>query len=105
MRILLAAIAEYQSIPGSTPTALADLVTKPGALLDCSVDFVPGSGTYRERLNWCGPYVDQMFDDAPDDYKTDSWGTEFDYDTGGLKLSSCGPNTTCGDADDIIFSF
>lgn len=97
-KLLLEAIDRYQADhAGTAPTALVDLVTTTGAA--CAADTNNLSATYRTLQGWCGPYLDRAFTGDPSDYKTDGWGTEFDYN--GVNLKSCGPNKTCGNGDDL----
>jgi type II secretory pathway pseudopilin PulG len=97
-KLLLDAIDRYQSDhAGVAPADLDDLVTTTGAA--CAADTNNLSGTYRSLQGWCGPYIDRAFSGDPADFKTDGWGTEFDYD--GINLKSCGPNKTCGNGDDL----
>lgn len=39
---------------------------------------------------WNGPYIDINFQEAPDDWKTDPWGTEYVYDKANMLLKSTG---------------
>jgi len=39
---------------------------------------------------WNGPYIDVNYQQAPDDWKTDPWGTEYTYDPVNMVLQSTG---------------
>ena len=84
--------AGYISQNGAVPTALADLGTKPAAL-----------SVYDPlvKRGWRGPYVDT----TNSSWNRDAWGTTFSYDSAARTIKSCGPDTTCGNADDITVSF
>lgn len=84
------------------PQGLDRLVSQ-GSEPDCSIDTNPASGTYKLMANWCGPYLVSTFQQDPNEFKTDGWGTFFQYDT--VTLTSCGPNRTCGDGDDLTEIF
>lgn len=95
------AIAHYKKDNGGTaPTSLDDLVTPTGSA--CAIDTDSSSSTYRQFQGWCGPYVDQPIEQAPQLFKTDAWGEIIEYT--GSALKSCGPNLVCGDGDDIEIS-
>ena len=95
-----AAISLYKTQNGDkAPNKIDDLVSKTGS--PCSVDTNTNSSTYRTLQGWCGPYLDQEFTNSSD-FKRDGWGTTFEYDK--IILKSCGPNTKCGDSDDISLS-
>ena len=104
-RILRAAIQSYQfshgGISGTTPLTLDALVVNAGA---CTMDNNPTHVTYQYLQGWCGPYVDQVFEQNLADYKTDGWGTLFSYNSVTNVITSCGPDKSCGGADDLIFN-
>jgi hypothetical protein len=100
MEAIKTAITLYRSHHSTTPPAsLTDLVQTVGP--PCDADTNPASPTYKTLQGWCGPYLDQPMAQNTDDYKTDGWGTAFVYDPGALTLQSCGPDQSCGGADDI----
>ena len=43
-----------------------------------------------ELPNWLGPYVRQNFDDNPNDYLDDGWGTGYTYDPNTVSITSGG---------------
>lgn len=80
------------------PTALADLVTQPGAGT-CAAAYDP----YLKR-GWRGPYINSS--DA--NWSNDAWGTALEYYVTGppaRTIRSCGPDETCGNADDLSVTF
>lgn len=85
---------------GTPPTTLDDLVTSSGPTCAAEQDEI--SSQYRKLQGWCGPYVDRLISQNPDDFKRDGWGNDFQWTPSTLK--SCGPNLSCGDADDITRS-
>lgn len=104
--ILRAAIQSYQfshgGVSGTKPTLLNDLVVTDG--VPCLIDNNPTHVTYLSLQGWCGPYVDQVFSQNASDFKTDGWGTPFDYNSGTATLTSCGIDKACGGADDLTFA-
>jgi prepilin-type N-terminal cleavage/methylation domain-containing protein len=78
----------YRGHIGANPAALGDLLVQ-GAQ--------PAYNPYTQR-GWRGPYVTTT--DAA--WNQDAWGTAFQYNAGAGTLTSCGPNRTCGNADDIV---
>lgn len=101
MERLQTACVRYKADVGSNPTALADLVTKPGAVAACSQDVTNG-----KIKDWCGPYVEQIISNDATDYTVDGWGTTFSF-TGGatVTITSYGPNKALGGGDDITRTF
>lgn len=75
---------------------LLDLETAP------EVDRFYGPASYRQS-KWDGPYIQDKYDD--NGYTRDAWQTPYRYDyTEGntsCTLTSCGPDRTCGNSDDI----
>ena len=105
-RILRAAIQSYNfshgGIAGTNPPTLDDLVNTDHVA--CTMDNTPTHVTYLFLQGWCGPYVDQVFLQNLADFKTDGWGTTFGYNSGTAVITSCGPDRSCGGADDVTFS-
>jgi hypothetical protein len=97
MQVIKIAVTNYRKNFSSNPSTLDALVT-PGTPA-CAVDSVSTSSFYQQRRGWCGPYIDRAVEQDPSSFKTDGWGTVFQYDA--ITVVSCGPNRTCGDADDI----
>jgi type II secretory pathway pseudopilin PulG len=85
---------------GVVPVLLSNLVTTTGA--PCAPDSNPNSSTYKQLKGWCGPYLDQPLASDANAYQTDGWGVNFSYN--GVNLKSCGPDRTCGNADDLSFA-
>jgi prepilin-type N-terminal cleavage/methylation domain-containing protein len=81
----------FEAHVGSIPTALDDLRVQ-GAY--------PAYDPFT-KSGWRGPYV--TLTDA--DWNRDGWGTAIDYSAATRTIKSCGPNKTCGDADDISVQF
>lgn len=76
---------------GSYPASLNDLATQ-------------GSKPAYDpigKIGWNGPYVDT----SVSGWNLDAWGTAIQYSANARTLTSCGPNSTCGNADDIVLSF
>ena len=76
---------------GSVPTSLNDLTAQ---------------GTFQAydpfaKRGWRGPYVST----AETNWNRDAWGTLFQYTAATRTIRSCGPNLTCGNADDITVTF
>jgi type II secretory pathway pseudopilin PulG len=92
----------HGGLTGTHLPALDTLTTTDGTA--CALDLTPPHSTYLTLQGWCGPYVDQIFLEDINSFKTDGWGTEFTYDSATTILTSCGPNRTCGDGDDIAFA-
>lgn len=53
------------------------------------------------KVGWNGPYVDG----SVSGWNADGWGTAYQYTSATRTLRSCGPNKTCGDADDLVVTF
>jgi type II secretory pathway pseudopilin PulG len=106
--ILRAAIQSYNfshgGVTGTNPpnADLRDLVTTDAA--PCLMDNNPANVTYLFLQGWCGPYIDQVFMQNLTDFKTDGWGTLFSYNPATAVITSCGPDRSCGGADDLVFS-
>jgi hypothetical protein len=90
-----AAIVQYRNYAGAGPASLDALVTAPSGM-SCAPDTNSGSATFRQLRGWCGPYLDQEIQDS---YRRDGWGAVLQFD--GTQLTSCGPNRSCGDGDDV----
>lgn len=98
---IVAALKKYKAEhANAAPTTLDALVTLTGPA--CTMDTVTSSPTYRKFQGWCGPYLDRPISQDPNSFKTDGWGTVFQYDT--VTLRSCGSDRTCGNADDLTFT-
>ena len=101
-KALRTAINAYKLNHGAAltaPPALTSLVTTDGVA--CTFDNTPASGTYLKLQGWCGPYMDQPISENANDYRTDGWGTTFTYVADVVR--SCGPDRTCGNADDLTY--
>lgn len=96
-----AAAALYRAHGNSTPPSLDALTTPPSGAAACAPDTAPASATFRQLRGWCGPYLEREAA-GTDLLKRDGWRTLMEYT--GTTLRSCGPNRTCGDADDITTS-
>ena len=83
--------AGFISNVGSVPTALTNLTTQ-GAF----ANYDPFT-----KIGWRGPYVNS----TDVNWNKDAWGTLLEYSQAGRYIRSCGPNLTCGNADDITVSF
>ena len=94
------AIQKYYDDHGGFYPVLLDLLMLDEGI-PCEVDNDSSSPTYQKLQGWCGPYLDSIFAEDPNDFQTDGWGTLFDYDpvTGAIK--SCGPDQSCGNGDDL----
>jgi type II secretory pathway pseudopilin PulG len=101
------AITAYQASHGGSagayPGNLSALVINDNNPKDCTPDNSTASATYMTLQGWCGPYLDQRIVENAEDYRTDGWATQFQYNPSTGAISSCGPNRTCGDADDLTF--
>ncbi len=80
------------------PADIQYLVTQPAVASESPCD-----STYNPltRLGWNGAYLDTL----GGDWIKDGWSTTIVYDSSARSLNSCGPNTSCGDSDDITLSF
>lgn len=77
----------YRANMGANPAALNDLLIQ-GAQ--------PAYDPYNQR-GWRGPYISN----TEPNWNQDAWGTAFQYNAVAGTLRSCGPDRTCGNADDI----
>lgn len=93
-----AAVAKWKANNSGSPASLDALVIQ-GTQPACAPDTNSSSATFRQLRGWCGPYMDR---DVGDLFKMDGWGSSFVYN--GTNLTSCGPNRTCGDADDVVYA-
>lgn len=88
----------YWGDVGQLPSALADLITKPGG--------VPDFNTFTRR-GWNGPYLDTQQTAGSYVALQDAWGTAFSYSTpNGITgrrfiIVSLGPDKASGGGDDI----
>ncbi len=92
------AVTKWKSNNSGNPASLDALVIQ-GSQPACAPDTNSSSGTFRQLRGWCGPYLAR---DISDLFKMDGWGSAFVYN--GTSLTSCGPNRTCGDADDVAYA-
>lgn len=76
---------------GSLPTSLNDLI---------NIGAYPAYNPFT-KIGWRGPYV-LTTDPA---WNKDGWGTVIQYSSVSRTVTSCGPNLTCGNADDITVNF
>ena len=76
---------------GSVPTSLTELTV------------IGAYSTYDpfSKTGWRGPYIDS----SVDGWDEDAWGTAYDYNSGARTITSCGPDLSCGNGDDIQVSF
>lgn len=81
----------YLSHFGSPPAALADL-----AIRGTQAAYDP-----INKTGWNGPYVDSTVAG----WDKDGWGTAYQYNATTRMIRSCGPDLTCGNADDLVVSF
>lgn len=93
-----AAVTAYRANGNGNPPNLDALVIAPTGAAACAPDSSPASGTFRQLRGWCGPYLEREAAGS-DTLKRDGWKTLLQYTVSSLR--SCGPNRTCGDADDI----
>lgn len=104
MDVLINAIADYQAhhSTNAAPASLADLTSDASAIGACTADTASS-----RMINWCGPYIDNVFQEDTNDATTDGWGTAFYYDQASTTLRSWGPNKTdnAGGGDDITRTF
>ena len=104
--ILRSAIQSYRFSHGGSagiyPPDLNALVVDDGT--PCAIDSNPTHVTYQYLQGWCGPYADQIFLQNLSDYKTDGWGTLFQFAAGTGIITSCGTDKICGGADDLVFN-
>lgn len=76
---------------GAAPTSLNDLVAQ-----GTQANYDPFS-----KKGWNGPYLDS----SDSNWNKDAWGTALVYSAANKTITSCGPNKTCGNADDISITF
>lgn len=96
---LRAAIKIYQAQRAVNPATLDVLVT-PEAGQPCNMQ---NADINSKLQGWCGPYLDRVFVENANDYKTDGWAQTFQYDSVGDVITSCGPDRVCGTGDEISF--
>lgn len=121
-RTLKEALTRYQNdhgFPVPTPSSLSYLVSD---LADerCTMDTDSASSSFGRLRGWCGPYVDTIWQEAPDSFMLDGWGNAFSVTvlSGAsppyTELRSCGADRVCGapgvlsdenGKDDIIETF
>ncbi|MEZ4873142.1 MAG: type II secretion system protein GspG [Bdellovibrionales bacterium] len=106
MDILIDAIEKYQADTGIDPATLNDLVTDAAGVGACSANTATS-----EMENWCGPYIDLVFQEDLSDFSRDGWGTAFNYNVGADNtpgngtLTSYGADKVSGGGDDLTRSF
>ncbi|OFZ18220.1 MAG: hypothetical protein A2Z20_11900 [Bdellovibrionales bacterium RBG_16_40_8] len=101
MDVIRNAVVKYrEQHGGASPANLDNLVTITGPA--CAVDINVASLNYKKLTGWCGPYIDRPIQQDPNSFKTDGWGTVFQYAP--ALLTSCGLNRTCGNGDDIALA-
>lgn len=105
-RLLRIALADFRKnhggASGAWPTSLGYLTATDGGAA-CAFDNTITSPTYLTLQGWCGPYVDVVFSNLPNDFQTDGWGINFTFSSSTGVLTSCGPDLTCGTSDDITY--
>ena len=91
------------AITGTTgrPGYLSHMAAIPTALNDLSVQGTKPAYDPINKSGWNGPYVDIRVAD----WDFDAWGRSYQYTSATRTIRSCGPNGTCGDADDISITF
>ena len=82
-------------------TYLSHMAAIPTALNDLSVQGTKPAYDPINKSGWNGPYVDIRVAD----WDFDAWGRSYQYTSATRTIRSCGPNGTCGDADDISITF
>lgn len=88
----------YEAHCLGAPSSLNDLISQP-ATGTCSSAYDPFT-----KRGWSGPYVSS----TSADWNADAWGTAIQYFNAGppaRTLRSCGPDRSCGTADDISVTF
>ncbi len=88
----------YEAHCLAPPSVITDLVTMPGSGT-CSAVYDPFT-----KQGWRGPYVST----TDPKWNFDAWGTAIQYFNAGppaRTIRSCGPDKTCGNADDISITF
>jgi prepilin-type N-terminal cleavage/methylation domain-containing protein len=89
----------YEATCVGLPSSLNDLITMPASGV-CNVVYDP-----LTQRGWRGPYVSS----ADSSWNKDAWGTALQFfgtsGTPARTLRSCGPDLTCGSADDISVTF
>jgi type II secretory pathway pseudopilin PulG len=104
--ILRTAITAYKmshgGSAGTNPPTLDSLVTDDAVA--CAMNNTPASAVYLTLQGWCGPYVDRELSNNLTDFKTDGWGTTFQYSNVTNIITSCGVDRTCGNGDDLTFT-
>ena len=96
-------VERYRAHRAANPSNLDELLLL-GVQPPCSLDNVALSPTYLSLTGWCGPYVARIFSEDPDDWKSDGWGSTFQFLSGTGVLRSCGPDRTCGNGDDLAYA-
>lgn len=103
--ILGTAITKYRDTHNtSAPANLSALITDDGSGA-CDLDNTPANPTYQTLQGWCGPYIEVNIQENSNDYQTDGWGNTFTFTQASGLLKSCGPDGTCGNADDLSYTF
>jgi len=93
-------VRHYEQDVSALPTALSDLLTKPGPVSACSANT-----TTAVLEGWCGPYWTDNY--SGELTFADGWGRTIVYDSGNRKLRSLGPDgiDQSGGGDDLEQSF
>ena len=91
---------QYETDVGALPTALSDLLAKPGPVAACAIN----TGT-QKLTGWCGPYTERVF--TGENTFSDAWGTAFAYSSASRQIRSYGVNHADdgGAADDLVQGF
>ncbi len=101
-KLLLRAIQHYQSShAGSVPTLLESLYLKNDEE-NCSLGIDVSNNASPMLQGWCGPYLQESFEGYPEDL-FDGWGSRFNWSSASSTLTSCGPDRTCRNSDDLEF--
>jgi len=93
-------LRNYEADVNALPSALGDLLTKPGAVSDCAFNV-----SEQRSEGWCGPYWQRTF--TNETLWVDAWGRSIVYDSGGRRVYSIGSDGTddSGGDDDIVQTF
>jgi prepilin-type N-terminal cleavage/methylation domain-containing protein len=81
----------FLSHMNTVPTSLSDLTTRGAQAVYDPVN----------KIGWNGPYIDGTVTG----WDLDGWSTAYVYSAAGRTITSCGPDKTCGNADDISVTF
>ncbi|MGZ3711943.1 MAG: type II secretion system protein [Bdellovibrionota bacterium] len=81
----------YLSHMNAVPTSLNDLTTRGVQPVYDPIN----------KIGWNGPYIDGNVIG----WNLDGWGVAYVYSAAARTITSCGPDKTCGNADDISVTF